>query len=132
MVQDRRSGAAASEWGHATARAVAEKLGAAGMTQRSNECRLGAMRIVIKCAHVGTRSVGVTYRMLETLDQIVGAFERNDGSFELWSVSPDQFKSNMRETRSQGPSKRKVALVERSVFERYGKSLGCLNLIVAG
>jgi hypothetical protein len=132
MPQDKQSGAAASAWGHATARVIAERLGATGMSSRSNECQLQGKNTVIKCAGIGTRSVGVTYRMLTNLDQIVGAFEIGDGVFEVWSIAPEQFKVTMRETRSQGASKGKVALVERSHFERAGKLLGRITLKHAG
>jgi hypothetical protein len=127
MPQDRASGAEASKWGHATAHRIAAKLGAIGMGSSSNECRLNDQRIVIKCAHVGTDSVGVTYRMLGRLDQIVGAFELDDGSFEVWAVTPAQFESTMRESRSRGGIG-KTALVSRTYFEQHGKALGRVRI----
>ena len=121
MAQDRVSGARASEWGHTMAALIGREIGASGMGKTSNECKLGEERIVIKCANIGTQSVGVTYRMLERLDRIVAAFRLDDGSFELWALSPAEFRSSMRESRT---SDGKTGLVERSVFERHGKSLG--------
>jgi len=38
--------------------------------------------VVIKCAASATDSVGVTFKMLERLDSIIGAFQLDDGSFE--------------------------------------------------
>jgi hypothetical protein len=124
MSQDRTSGARASEWGHKTAQLLANKLGATGMRGNSNQCQFNGDRIVIKCAAPATPSVGVTFKMLDGLDRVVAAFQLDDGSFELWSVSPDQFKSAMRETKSRGRSAGKVGLVERSFFQRHGKSMG--------
>jgi len=121
MSQDQESGAKASEWGHKTAESIAREIGASGIGKVSNECRLGEERIVIKCANVETQSVGVTYRMLERLDRIIAAFGVDDGSFELWALSPVEFRSAMRESRT---SAGKVGLVERSFFERHGKPLG--------
>jgi hypothetical protein len=126
MSQDRESGAKASEWGHQTARRLAEKLGAVDIGVVSNECRWNGNRIVIKCAKAGTTSVGVTYRMLEHLDHILGAFELDDGSFEAWSITPAQFESAMRESRSRGGIG-KTALVSRSFFQQHGKHVARLH-----
>lgn len=132
MPQDRSSGARASDWGHQTAARLAQKLGATGMRRSSNECELAGRRVVIKCAAKDTQSVGVTFRMLDRLDDVVAAFQLDDGSFEIWSISPHQFKSVMRETKSRGTSAGKVGLVERSYFQRHGKSLGRVSATSAG
>jgi hypothetical protein len=123
MAQDRASGAAAAEWGKRTARALAEKLGATKPTGNSNECLLEGSRVVIKCAGPATQSVGVTFSMLDRLDAVVGAFQRDDGAFEVWSLAPAVFKQYMRDTRSRGSGGR-VGLVERQVFQAKGKALG--------
>lgn len=128
MSQDRNSGARASDWGHETAQLLAVQLGASGMGRASNECRLAGERVVIKCANIKTTSVGVTYRMLERLDRIVAAFRLDDDSFELFSLTPAEFRSAMRETRSQGTSQGKVGLVERSIFQRQGKAMGRIHV----
>jgi hypothetical protein len=93
-------------------------------SRASNEALLNGKNVVIKCAAPATDSVGVTYKMLETLDAIIGAFQLDDGSFELWSLSPEQFESAMRKTRSRGPSAGKVAIVRRSIFVSHGIHLG--------
>src|SRR6476646_2514351 len=100
MDQNRESGAKASEWGHVMAKLIAREIGASGMGKTSNECKLGEERIVIKCANIETQSVGVTYRMLERLDRVVAAFRLDEDSFELWAVSPTDFRSAMRESRT--------------------------------
>lgn len=128
MPQDQISGARASDWGHRTARLLAEQLGASGMGRNSNECQLAGERVVIKCANPETTSVGVTYRMLERLDRVVAAFKLDDGSFELWSLAPSQFMSAMRDTRSRGSASGKVGLVNRSTFERSGNLMGRVRI----
>lgn len=128
MTQDRASGAAASKWGKQTARALAQKLGATKPTGNSNECRLDGQRVVIKCAAPATDSVGVTFKMLDRLDAVVGAFQRDDGAFELRSLTPRLFKKYMRDTRSRGRSAGKVGLVRRSTFQTKGKALGQVRL----
>jgi hypothetical protein len=127
MTQDRASGAAAREWGIKTARALAEKLGATRPTGSSNECRLEGSRVVIKCAAPATDSVGVTFSMLDRLDAVVGAFQRDDGAFELWSMAPAVFKRHMRDTRSKSAVGR-MGLVKRDVFQTKGRALGKVRL----
>ena len=128
MPQDRNSGAAANRWGRETARQIASRIGATMQSRASNEALLDGQKVVIKCAAPATDSVGVTYKMLEKLDAVIGAFQLDDGSFDLWSVSPKQFESAMRETRSRGPSAGKVAIVRRNVFIDYGTPLGKVRI----
>ncbi len=128
MPQDQDRGALASAWGHESACKIAPLVGASIPEGMSNECVLNGARIVLKCARLKTGSVGVTYKMLERLDEVVGAFEAEDGSFELWGLKPEVFRQHMRETGSKGPSARKVGIVAKSVFEKYGRSVGRVRL----
>lgn len=128
MLQDKSSGAAADHWGRETARQIASQIGATMERRGSNEAILNSQNVVIKCAAVATDSVGVTYRMLETLDAVIGAFQLDDGSFELWSLKSDQFKSSMTGTRSRGPSVGKVGKVRKSFFLKYGEPMGTVRL----
>lgn len=123
MTQDQASGAAANEWGRVTARAIASKIGAVMTGRTSNEALLDGKKIVIKCAATATDSVGVTFKMLDRLDSIIGAFQLDDGSFELWSLSPEKFRQEMRDTRSRGSAAGKVGLVRRDIFEKSGSLL---------
>jgi len=127
-MQDRASGARANRWGRETARAIAREIGAVGMKKASNECLLDGQRTVIKCAAPKTPSVGVTYKMLKRIDAIVGAFEREDGTFHLLRLSPQFFSRAMRATRSQGASAGKVGLVQRCIFERLGEDIGTVHI----
>jgi hypothetical protein len=85
--QDQARGAAANEWGRETARQIAFRIGAVMRGSASNEVNLDGKHIVIKCSARATDSVGVTFKMLETLDAVIGAFQLDDGSFELWSCT---------------------------------------------
>lgn len=128
MTQDRASGATANEWGRTTARAIASKIGAVMKGRTSNEATLEGKKVVIKCAASATDSFGVTFKMLDRLDSIIGAFQLDDGSFELWSLSPEKFRQEMRDTRSRGSAAGKVGLVRRGVFERSGMLLARVRL----
>lgn len=128
MSQDRESGAAANAWGRRTAISVAEHLGATNLSSGSNECVLNGERVVIKCAAARTSSVGVTFKMLERLDAIIGAFQLEDGAFELWSLSPSVFESEMTDTRSLGASAGKVGIVRKDVFRERGSPIGIVQL----
>lgn len=123
MTQDQESGAAASAWGRETAIKIARAIGATAPNGLSNECRLNGDPIVIKCAAVNTDQVGVTYRMLTHLRYVVGAFQQPDGSFDLYSLTPDQYAESQRPTRSRGASAGRVGKVRRKLFETKGKYL---------
>lgn len=128
MTQDQASGAAANEWGRVTARAIASKIGAVMTGQTSNEATLDGKKVVIKCAASATDSVGVTFKMLGRLDYIIGAFQLDDESFELWSLSSEKFRREMRDTRSRGSAAGKVGIVRRDFFEKNGRLLARVKL----
>lgn len=128
MPQDRNSGAAASAWGHQTAKKIAKAIGATIPVGGSNECTLGNDRIVIKCAAAATDQVGVTYNMLPRLKYVLGAFQREDGRFDLYELDPRTYDQNERETRSKGPSAGRVGKVRRTVFEGQGKFRGTVSI----
>lgn len=124
MSQTSLSGAEASRWGHRCSRAIAAQLGASEPQGNSNECELNGQRVVIKCAHLNTDSVGVSYLMLERLDAVIGAFEVESGHYEIWQLAPDIYRQEMTGTRSQGPSAGKVGIIKKRTFQEYGTSLG--------
>jgi hypothetical protein len=128
MTQDSSSGAAANQWGRETARKIASQIDATMQRRGSNEALLDGKRVVIKCAATTTDSVGVTYKMLETLNSVIGAFQLDDGTFELWSLQPQQFKAAMRATQSRGASAGKVGIVKKSVFFNHGKLFGRVRI----
>ena len=128
MPQDRDTGAAANEYGRETARKIAKKIGAPELQGSSNECALDGERIVIKCARLGTTSIGVTYRMLDHLDGILGAFELADGTYDLFVLEPGVVRENMSATRSKGASAGKVGMVAKNIFVQLGRSRGNVRL----
>ena len=97
------------------------KIGATEMQRSSNECRLDGEKIVIKCARLGTPSIGVTYKMLDHLDGILGAFELDDGTYDLFLLGPDAFRENLSATQSRGASAGKVGKVTKNVFVQRGR-----------
>ncbi|TCV23595.1 hypothetical protein [Vibrio crassostreae] len=128
MTQNQSSGAAANDWGRQTARIIAEKLGTSISSKISNECIYKDSRVVIKCAKVDTDSVGVTYKMLERLDFVIGAFQQESGEFELFQLPVSFFERHMRATASKGAAKGKVGIVRQTVFEDRGKNLGSITV----
>lgn len=67
-------------------------------------------------------------RCFERLDEIVGAFELDDGSFELWALTPTRYRDSMKPTASKGSSAGRVGIVKKSLFEKEGRSLGRVTL----
>ena len=86
MGQDQGSGAAANEYGRLMGQRIAAKIGAEpdASTGNGNEFVLGGERVALKCARTRTTSVGVTYKMLERLNSVIGAFEAEDGRYDLY------------------------------------------------
>jgi hypothetical protein len=128
MPQDQASGAAANKWGRETARQIAPKIGAVMLTRNSNEAILDGKRVTIRCAARATRKVGVIFKMLETLEAVIGAFQLDDGSFEVWSLPPEVFRAQMKPTRSRKASRGRVHLVRRSVFSSRGTFIGRIRI----
>jgi hypothetical protein len=125
-VQNQQTGAAAAQWGRETAKRLAKALGASIPTGISNECILDGQPVVIKCAAATTDSVGVTYSMLKRVARIIGAFETSENTFNVWSLTPKQYESQMRDTASKGASAGKVGLVRRAHFENAGTHIGTI------
>jgi hypothetical protein len=105
---------------------LAKALGASIPTGGSNECILDGQPVVIKCAAASTDSVGVTFLMLKRVARIIGAFETSKNTFDVWSITPQQYESQMRDTASKGASAGKVGLVRRSYFEKAGSHIGTI------
>lgn len=129
MPQDRESGARAVKYGLETARKIAEKIGAEKIGKaRSNEYQLDNKNVVIKCARVTTKNVGVAYHMLDRLSAIFGSFETENGSYDICAIKPDVYRENMRPTRSQGPSAGRVGIVRKSTFLEQGVFIMNVNI----
>jgi hypothetical protein len=128
MSQDQSTGAAGNEFGRANAKKLAALLGARLTKPGSNEARWDGKLVVLKSAAAGTNSIGVTYLMLERIDEVIAAMQREDGAFDLYALSAAAFRSAMTPTRSQGPSAGRVGIVRRSVFESQGRHLGTRTL----
>jgi hypothetical protein len=128
MPQDQASGAAASAWGRETAKKIARAIGATVPTGSSNECSFNGESVVIKCAAAATDQVGVTYKMLPRLTLVLGAFQREDGKFDLYALDPKVYDANERPTQSQGRSAGRVGNVRRHVFETAGRFVQTVSI----
>jgi len=82
----------------------------------------------IKCSHKNTKCIGVSYKMLERLDGVIGAFETEHNIYDLYEIAPAVFSENMRETRSKGAAAGKVGLVTQKVFEGEGSFIQTIVL----
>jgi hypothetical protein len=128
MPQDRETGAAGNAFGRETAPRIAQALGASRISKSSNEFELKGRRLAIKCARVDTSSVGVTYKMLDRIEAVLGAFEEPDGRFGIYEISAAEFRERMRPSRSKGPPEPKVGLVAKADFHQRGKLVGRVTL----
>ena len=128
MPQNRESGAQANEYGRVTARKIADAIGAIPTSQTSNEFELDGRKITIRCARPTTTNFGVSFKMLERVESILGAIEQDNGTYKMYELSPKEFAENMRDTRSKGPSAGKVGLLNRSLFLNQGRYLRTVEL----
>ena len=128
MPQNRESGARANEYGRTTSRKIAATIGAISTSQTSNEFELDGKKITIRCARSKTTKFGMPFKMLDRVDSIFGAIEQDNGSYEIYELSPKVFAEYMRDTRSKGPSAGKVGLVNRSIFINQGRYFRTVEL----
>ena len=117
MPQDKESGARASQYGLECGKRIIDAIGAKSTKPGSNECLLRGELLSVHCARKNTDSIGVTYKTLERISAVLGAFEQEDGSYAVLRMPTDQYRKLMKETRSRGPSRNKVGVVKRSDFE---------------
>jgi hypothetical protein len=116
MPQNQETGARANAWGHEASRNIAKQIGAVSVSATSNEFRYKDKLVTIRCAKKTTTIVGVTYSMMERIESIIGAFENSDGTFQLYEISPQIFKMNMRDSKNEN----KVGVVRKKVFQDFG------------
>lgn len=128
MHQDRESGAKASQYGRDCGKKIMESIGAKSVKAGSNECSLGSELLSVHCARMHTDRVGVTFKALERIAAVLGAFEQEDGSYIIWRLSKHQFEERMIGTKSLGPSKGRVGMVKRIEFERYGVRFATVSI----
>ena len=92
----------------------------------SNEFDLDGERVTIHSSQYREgrpQSVGVTLVCLVTVKSVLGAFQDNNGSYQIMSLPAGEFKKASRLTASHGPAKDRVVIVKRSVFEAKGKRI---------
>jgi hypothetical protein len=120
MPQDRESGARANQYGRECGKKIIEAIGAKAVKRGSNECELNGELLSVHCARRDTDSVGVTFKALDRIAGVLGAFEQEDGSYVVWRMPAGRYQSLMRDTRSRGPSHGRVGIVKKADFERRG------------
>ncbi|MEN6384181.1 MAG: hypothetical protein ABFD79_03185 [Phycisphaerales bacterium] len=124
MPQDRTSGARANEYGHMMARNIAEKIGAAPITDNSNEFAYEGRLITIRCAKKGNNQIGCTYAMLERIDVVFAAFEEENGIYNIYEMSPALYLSLSRDSKDEG----RIGLVTLSDCKKAGRISEAVSL----
>ena len=121
MPQDRASGADANNYGRETARKIAIAIGAVSISETSNEFEFDNRKITIRCARKKNTQVAVPYQLLKRVSAVMAAFEQENGDYEVYEINSDNFKDNMRKTRSKGPFAGRGGVVGKSAFIHEGK-----------
>lgn len=98
------------------------------MKRGSNECSLQGELLSVHCARKDTDSVGVTFKALDRIAAVLGAFEQDDGSYIVRRMPADRYRSLMKDTRSRGASHGRVGIVKRADFERHGTVVAKISI----
>ena len=125
MPQTRETGATAAKFGHEAATLIGEKLGAKKLRRDANLFEWNGQPVTIRTARQGNNQVGVLYDMLERVQLVIAAFETAPDQFDLLSLSPEIFKAEMRDSKTNSG---RVGLVRRSVFADKGSFLGKVEI----
>jgi hypothetical protein len=125
MTQDQETGVEAARFGHEAAALIGEKIGAKRLTRNSNEFEGNGQRVTIRTARQGNNQVGVLYDLLKRVQSVVGAFEIALNEFELYSLSPDEFRKAMRDSPT---GKGSVGLVIKRDFMDAGRLIRSVKI----
>ena len=124
--QDTVSGQRAQKWGIKTARKIAEVVGAekAADQPMANEFLLDGKRVAIKCAKPATTQCGLTNTMRDRVDYIICASQTVGGTFNLYKVTPGQWKQHAKDPPKHNRNYRNLTHLSRSAYRRNGEYLG--------
>jgi hypothetical protein len=128
MSQTRDSGAAGNDFGRSFAPRLANVLGARMVRTGSNECVYQNEHMVLKSARGRTRSIGVSYRMLDGLNAILAAFQDPEGAWRVFRVDAAEYRRSMRPTGSRGPSAGRVGVLDLNTIVRVGTLIGTFSV----
>ena len=89
----------------------------------SNECLLNGELVVIKCAHLNCHTIGVTTRMTERIRAVLGAFEQEGGSYDVWRLAVEHYVRLSRYSIPDGDATttNQKRMANSSDFEREGE-----------
>lgn len=124
MPQDRKSGQKANLYGHETSRRIADKIGAISISDDSNEFLFEGRLVTIRCAKTGNNQVGVTYAMLDRVDLVIAAFEKEKNLYELFEITPALYSQFMRDSKDEGH----VGLVTKKIMHEHGKMFRAVQI----
>lgn len=100
---------------------IGKRIGATRVERTSSEFLMGSERVVIKRARRAASSVEVDLTVLPTVTRVIGALQRDDGSFELRSLTAVEFEKAMWPSGGRGGSGVEVGRVARSTFQADGE-----------
>lgn len=135
MGQTAKSGRKAVCYGHCMAEFTAKHLGTKllDIGTGSNEAIYNGERVVLKAAHKGTPSIGVTINVLGNIQTIVATLEDKEESLDefhhytVYKVSTDWYKQHMKISQSSEMAKRTTRMVNCNLIRNEGKVIGELS-----
>ena len=127
MTQTKDSGSEANKFGRANAVKVSNFLETSLISKISNEIEFEGDLYVIKSTRRGNNSIGVTKTMLERLNGIIGAFENENGEYELHKLKLEDFFGSKNDSRSLSHKTKtgsKVIKISTKDIVKYGYYMG--------
>lgn len=108
---------------------IAEALGAVKVSNNpvgtAQEYILDNKRIAVKILGGTNSTVTVTYKMLERVNLLVVALEMGFNSYDVYSISTDDFKANMSRGDTRIPP---IGMLHRTKLKEKGRLLKKLSL----
>jgi hypothetical protein len=127
--QNAESGREAAKWGSTTGPKIAAKLGFTRLSATGSEFKDSkGQRVSIRCARRGNNQVGLLNDMRDRIDYVIGAFEAEDGGFDLYKASVALWAKHARPGSPGSRMGSKLTLLTRGRLEQFGTSMGRIHI----
>ena len=121
--QDAETGRAGRDFGVTAGRAIAEQLGKL-VDPVATELRLpDGRRATVRTAKKRNLQWGCLHSVRDRVDSIICAYTKDEKTFEVWEVTPAQWRSIAREASPGHKLHGRLTLVRKSDVEQRGKAM---------
>lgn len=127
--QNASSGREAAKWGSATGPTIGTKLGFTRVSTNSNEFwDTNGHRLSIRCARGDNNQIGLLNDMRDRIDYVIGAFEADDGGFDLYKISAASWTEYARPGSPGSKAGSKLTLLTKTRLVQFGMPIGRVHI----